>query len=156
MEHRAGVPGSTILARFSPPAQIRSDTSDTQPPPPQHTHAQTHSQTDAHTRTHALKLTPSADTHTNPSLFSNPHPSTAPPFPSLLRVGLTVASEAITYMFPVAVRTPSLPVAVPLRDGENRWVDISPLDLTMSPPPLRLYDSYQVWRGVELSARRGC
>jgi hypothetical protein len=43
MEHRAGVPGSTILARFSPPAQIRSDTSDAQPPTPQHTHAQTHS-----------------------------------------------------------------------------------------------------------------
>jgi hypothetical protein len=50
----------------------------------------------------------------------------------LLRSGLSVASEAITYMFP-------------LRQGGNgSTVDVTPMDLNLDIPPLRLHDTYQV------------
>jgi hypothetical protein len=49
----------------------------------------------------------------------------------LLRSGLTTASEAITYTFP-------------LRNlGNGSDVDITPMNLEMAIPPLRLHDTYQ-------------
>lgn len=52
----------------------------------------------------------------------------------LLRSGLSVASEAITYMFPL-----------PAKQGVNgSSVDVGPMDLNLDIPPLRLHDTYQV------------
>ena len=50
----------------------------------------------------------------------------------LLRSGLSVASEAITYMFPLK------------NSGNISSVDVTPMDLELSIPPLRLHDTYQV------------
>ena len=52
----------------------------------------------------------------------------------LLRSGLSVASEAITYMFPLKAA------------GNISSVDVTPMDLNLSIPPLRLHDTYQVIR----------
>jgi hypothetical protein len=52
----------------------------------------------------------------------------------LLRSGLSVASEAITYMFPLKAA------------GNISSVDVTPMDLNLSIPPLRLHDTYQVRR----------
>jgi hypothetical protein len=52
----------------------------------------------------------------------------------LLRSGLSVASEAITYMFPLKAA------------GNISSVDVTPMDLNLSIPPLRLHDTYQVSR----------
>ena len=52
----------------------------------------------------------------------------------LLRSGLSVASEAITYMFPLKAA------------GNISNVDVTPMDLNLSIPPLRLHDTYQVRR----------
>ena len=59
----------------------------------------------------------------------------------LLRSGLSVASEAITYMFPL-----------PAKQGVNgSAVDVGPMDLSLDIPPLRLHDTYQVETHAELS-----
>ena len=50
----------------------------------------------------------------------------------LLRSGLSVASEAITYMFPLK------------QGGNGSAVDVTPMDLNLDIPPLRLHDTYQV------------
>lgn len=52
----------------------------------------------------------------------------------LLRSGLSVASEAITYMFPLKNAGA----------GNTSSVDVTPMDLGLSIPPLRLHDTYQV------------
>ena len=54
----------------------------------------------------------------------------------LLRSGLSVASEAITYMFPLKNAGAGA--------GNTSSVDVTPMDLGLSIPPLRLHDTYQV------------
>ena len=67
--------------------------------------------------------------------------------------GLAAASEAITYMFPVSAWAPASAASLTPRlsgdkDKEKErgrdQADLTSLDTTLTLPPLRLHDSYQV------------